>query len=34
VPGLIRSGEINHALVLTAWQLYELWRVQRAASRT
>lgn len=34
VPGMIRSAEINHALVLTAWQLYELWRVQRPASRT
>jgi 8-oxo-dGTP pyrophosphatase MutT (NUDIX family) len=34
IPTMIRSGEINHALVLTAWQLYELWRVQRPASRT
>jgi 8-oxo-dGTP pyrophosphatase MutT (NUDIX family) len=34
LPELIRNGTIEHALVLTAWQLYELWRVQRAASRT
>jgi ADP-ribose pyrophosphatase len=26
LPELIRSGVINHGLVLTAWQLYELWR--------
>ena len=25
VPELMRSGVINHALVLTAWQLYQLW---------
>jgi 8-oxo-dGTP pyrophosphatase MutT (NUDIX family) len=31
---LMADGAIQHALVLTAWQLYELWRVQRAASRT
>ena len=34
IPRLIAAGEINHALVLTAWQLYELWRVQRSESRT
>ena len=26
VPELMRSGVINHALVLTAWQLYQLWQ--------
>jgi 8-oxo-dGTP pyrophosphatase MutT (NUDIX family) len=26
LPSLIHAGEINHALVLTAWQLYQLWR--------
>ena len=31
---LIANGTIRHALVLAAWQLYESWRVQRAASRT
>lgn len=31
---LMLEGTIEHALVLTAWQLYELWRVQRVASRT
>jgi 8-oxo-dGTP pyrophosphatase MutT (NUDIX family) len=33
-PPMIASGTIKHALVLAAWQLYESWRVQRAASRT
>ena len=27
-------GRNARHLVLTAWQLYELWRVQRSASRT
>jgi 8-oxo-dGTP pyrophosphatase MutT (NUDIX family) len=34
VPRLIANGTIKHALVLSAWQLYESWRVQRSASRT
>ncbi|MGH7460841.1 MAG: NUDIX hydrolase [Longimicrobiales bacterium] len=34
LKALMLAGTINHALVLAAWQLYELWRVQRAASRT
>jgi 8-oxo-dGTP pyrophosphatase MutT (NUDIX family) len=34
LPALIRDGAINHALVLSAWQLYELWRSQRPSSRT
>ncbi|MGH8436797.1 MAG: NUDIX hydrolase, partial [Pseudomonas sp.] len=34
VPELIRAGTIHHGLVLSAWLLYELWRVQRSASRT
>ncbi len=25
LPDLIHSGAINHALVLTAWQLYRIW---------
>ena len=28
------DGEINHALVITAWHLYGSWRAQRSASRT
>jgi 8-oxo-dGTP pyrophosphatase MutT (NUDIX family) len=32
LPALIQAGEINHALVLTAWQLYQLWRAERARS--
>ena len=28
------QGEINHALVITAWHLYESWRSQRSASRS
>ena len=31
---LMEEGTIHHALVLTAWKRYELWRVQREASRT
>lgn len=27
-------GEIHHALVITAWHLYGVWRSQRSASRT
>jgi 8-oxo-dGTP pyrophosphatase MutT (NUDIX family) len=34
LPVLIEDGTINHALVLTAVLRYELWRVQRSASRT
>ena len=34
VPDLIRAGTIHHGLVVSAWLLYELWRVQRSASRT
>src|SRR5688500_4307729 len=34
IPEMIRDRAIQHALVLTAWQLYEVWRFRLPASLT
>jgi 8-oxo-dGTP pyrophosphatase MutT (NUDIX family) len=34
MKAMMLAGTVEHALHVAAWQIYELWRVQRVASRT